>query len=351
MQRNAQTGTRNGITISMVQYKVKLNAKSNLPKYEQIIQSLTDAIGAKHLIRGSILPSIKQLSKELNISCATVAKAYDELKRRGIIQSTPYKGFHVASESIDHTRRIFLLFDELNLFKEDLYNSFKHRLARKAVIDLYFHHYNIEVFKTLILDNVGRYNNYVIMPFYHPEVAEALEAIDPDKMLILDQPGYVNGTYPGVVQDFENDVYQSLKSRADLIRKYKKLVLIYPEPNIHPKDIIHGFERFCSDFGIKGTITQSITQAPPQAGSAYIIIADVLLVELIKQCHQKSLKVGQDVGVISYNDTPLKEILEGGITTISTDFRQMGISAAELVLSGRKDKIANPVRLLVRQSL
>jgi DNA-binding LacI/PurR family transcriptional regulator len=36
---------------------------------------------------------------------------------------------------------------------------------------------------------------------------------------------------------------------------------------------------------------------------------------------------------------------------ISTDFRQMGICAAEQILSGRKEKITNPARLIVRQSL
>jgi DNA-binding transcriptional regulator YhcF (GntR family) len=334
-----------------VQSVFKLNPRSNLPKYEQIIRCVTDAIVSKKLVRNSILPSIKQLSDKLDISCATTAKAYDELKRRGIIQSTPYKGFHVSSESIEHTRKVFLLFDELNLFKEDLYNSFKQQLAHKAVIDIFFHHYNIEVFKTLVLDNVGRYSDYVIMPFYHPQVAEVLAALDTEKVMLLDQPGYVAGRYPFVGQDFENDVYNGLKSYPQRVKKYKKLVLLYPEPNIHPKDITHGFERFCRDFDVSGTVIQSLEQMPPQAGIAYLIIADVLLVELIKLCRQKSLAVGSDVGIISYNDTPLKEILDGGITTISTDFRQMGIRAAEQMLSGRKEKNINPARLIIRQSL
>jgi DNA-binding transcriptional regulator YhcF (GntR family) len=334
-----------------VQGVFKINPRSNLPKYEQIIHCVIAAIAAKKLVRNSILPSIKHLSDKLDISCATTAKAYDELKRRGIIQSTPYKGFHVASESVEHTRKVFLLFDELNLFKEDLYNSFKQHLAHKAVIDIFFHHYNIDVFKTLVLDNVGRYSDYVVMPFYHPQVAEVLAALDTEKVLLLDQPGYVADRYPFVGQDFENDVYNGLKSHPHRVKKYKKLVLLYPEPNIHPKEIIHGFERFCRDFSIPGIVIQSLDQMPPQAGLAYLIIADVLLVDLIKRCREKSLAVGSDVGIISYNDTPLKEILEGGIATISTDFRQMGIRAAEQMLSGRKEKNTNPAKLILRQSL
>ncbi|WP_185965281.1 hypothetical protein [Flavobacterium franklandianum] len=38
----------------------------------------------------------------------------------------------------------------------------------------------------------------------------------------------------------------------------------------------------------------------------------------------------KDVGVISYNETPLKALL--GITVISTDFKGMGEAAAKIIL-------------------
>ena len=113
----------------MGQLKIKLNAKSNLPKYEQIIRIITEGIGKKELVRGARLPSIKQMSRQLRVSCATVAKSYEELKGRGIIQATPYKGFHVASEAIEHTRRVFLLFDELNMICVGLGQKQRHILV------------------------------------------------------------------------------------------------------------------------------------------------------------------------------------------------------------------------------
>ncbi|MFP3467889.1 substrate-binding domain-containing protein, partial [Leifsonia sp. SIMBA_070] len=78
-------------------------------------------------------------------------------------------------------------------------------------------------------------------------------------------------------------------------------------------------------------------------------IEDSDLVNLIQQIREKSLIMGQDVGVISYNETPLKALL--GITVVSTDFKKMGEAAAELVLNGRKEVFKNPFQYIERNSL
>ena len=75
------------------------------------------------------------------------------------------------------------------------------------------------------------------------------------------------------------------------------------------------------------------------------------LVKLIKLTRSKNLELGKNVGIISYNETPLKEILSEGITVISTDFVKMGETAASLVLNKKKEKIKNPFTLIKRNSL
>jgi DNA-binding LacI/PurR family transcriptional regulator len=75
------------------------------------------------------------------------------------------------------------------------------------------------------------------------------------------------------------------------------------------------------------------------------------LVTLIKRVKQLEMKVGEAVGIISYNETPLKEILLDGITIISTDFEKLGETAAKLILENEKSHIANPFRLVIRNSL
>ena len=75
------------------------------------------------------------------------------------------------------------------------------------------------------------------------------------------------------------------------------------------------------------------------------------LVELVEKAISQELKIGDQIGVISYNETPLKKIILDGITTISTDFKMMGVKAAEMVLSSNPEYIEIPFKVTLRNSL
>ena len=60
---------------------------------------------------------------------------------------------------------------------------------------------------------------------------------------------------------------------------------------------------------------------------------------------------GKDFGIISYNDTPVKEILAGGISTLSTDFALMGQTLADMVTDKTFRTVYNPSTLTIRKSL
>ena len=76
-----------------------------------------------------------------------------------------------------------------------------------------------------------------------------------------------------------------------------------------------------------------------------------LLHSFLKQAQLQNFAPGKDFGIISYNDTPLKEILAGGITTLSTDFKQMGQTMASLITQKEIKTIENPWKLDIRNSL
>ena len=80
-----------------------------------------------------------------------------------------------STEDVLVKRKVFLLFDELNSFKEDLYNSFLQNLTNNVQVDIFFHHFNIAVFKKLISDNIGNYSSYVIMPANLKDVKSTIE--------------------------------------------------------------------------------------------------------------------------------------------------------------------------------
>ena len=71
------------------------------------------------------LPSINKLSREYQVSRDTVFKAFIDLKDRGIIDSTPGKGYYVTNKLTN----ILLLLDEYSPFKYSLYNSFIKKLS------------------------------------------------------------------------------------------------------------------------------------------------------------------------------------------------------------------------------
>ena len=75
------------------------------------------------------------------------------------------------------------------------------------------------------------------------------------------------------------------------------------------------------------------------------------LVVVLEKLVASGLVIGTEVGVISYNETPVKKFILNGITTISTDFHQMGIAAAQLNLSNSKEHEEIPFKLTLRASL
>ena len=72
---------------------------------------------------------------------------------------------------------------------------------------------------------------------------------------------------------------------------------------------------------------------------------------VIETSKKQKLKLGLDYGIISYNDTPLKKVVENGITTISTNFEAMGEILAQMILKNKHQQIENKSELILRNSL
>ena len=330
-----------------------ISMKSKVPKYKQIIQSLFLAIEKGELKKGDKVPSINNICKKCGLSRDTVLVAFNEMKARGIIDSVPGKGYYVSNVNIKSKHKIFLLFDELNAFKENLYNSFLENLHGDAVVDIYFHHFNNRMFNDLIVNNVGAYTSYVIMPAKFKNAASVLGNLPQDKVYILDQTNSeLKNLYPAVFQNFKKDMYNALSSGKDLLAKYKKLILVFPGGK-EPEGQKTGFKKFCKDNldYWDSEIISSLDKRIISKGEVYIMPNDRDLVKLVKLAKKNGLVTGKDIGVISYNDTPLKEVVCEGITTISTDFCQMGKYLAEIIGNKKKIQIENPSMLIRRASL
>jgi hypothetical protein len=154
-----------------------------------------------------------------------------------------------------------------------------------------------------------------------------------------------------VFEDFEHDLYTALKNAIPQLQKYHTIKIIFPSYTYHPKEILTGFYNFCIEHAFEHAIIHDIREEIIEDGIVYLSLMEVDLVTLLEKIIDCKKEVGKDVGVISYNDTPLKKIILNGITTVSTNFQLMGQNAAKLILNKEQAHIAIPFHLTLRNSI
>jgi DNA-binding transcriptional regulator YhcF (GntR family) len=322
-----------------------------IPKYRQIIDAIQQRIKAGDLKKGDKIPSLNQLCKQYTLSQDTVLMAYNELKSKGIITSQVGKGYYIQNENTGFKHKVLLVFDRLTAYKEELYDAFKEALKKDGNEQIFFHHNNLKMFQTIIDGAVGEYSEFVIMPIDHQDTVSILGKLPANKIFILDQGRkQYKDLYPYVCQDFERDIYRILKINASLISKYQRLVLVIRHLKSHYKDIATGFRDFCKQHPIVSEVVTDIRSFEIKPGDAFVVVDDRDLEFLVRYSIEKQLVLGSEMGIVSYNEAPLKGIVASGITTISTDFAQMGKSMAEMILNQQKLKIDNPFLINKRAS-
>lgn len=336
---------------------IKLDNYSSTPKYQQIYNSITQGIEDGNIEAGSRLPSIPEICSNFDIAKKTVEKAYRMLKEKNVIKAVHGKGHYVRTSQVQQRRRIFLIFNKLSRHKKIIYDHFVKEMGEDVAIDFYVYHNELALFREMLTNPNHHvvYSNYVIIPHFLSGAHKARDIINElpkHKLLLLDKlVDGIEGTYGAVYQNFEKNIYTALQELHPRIKKYEKVNLVFPYDSYQPRDIIWGFQRFCIDVGMPHKVISDIEEHDLSQREIYITMTEEDLVQLIKKTKQLDFKPIRDVGIISYNENPIKEILLDGITVISTDFENMGKVAARQILEGRPDHIENPFRVIVRNSL
>ncbi|MNK00521.1 DNA-binding transcriptional repressor MngR [compost metagenome] len=323
-------------------------------KYLQLAEHINHLIETDELKINDRLPSLNKLTEELKISKETALKGLNYLSEKGIIEAEYRKGYYVKKKTQYHPYRICLILDKMNVLRDRVYHSFLETIKDQADVDVYFHHHNFKVFEKLIDENLSNYTHFVITTFLHGNTTEVLNRIPAQKRVIIDyQENQLEGDYTCIYQDYKTDIQESLTELLPQLEKYARLVLVAPLEAFHAKEVIDGFEIFSKQNSKKHTIVNAIDETFPQKGDAYITFSryDQDDVTLIKIARKKGWKLGKDIGLISYNDTAVKEVLEDGITVISTDFNKMGEEAAKAILRKEVVKMRDPAKVILRNSL
>jgi DNA-binding transcriptional regulator YhcF (GntR family) len=342
---------------------INIDESSRVPKYRQIVDAIIDNISSGNLKINDKIPSINNFSEEYLLSRDTVEKAYQILKERKVITSIRGKGYYITRTPLISKTNILFLINKLSSYKMQIYNSFIDSIGANAHTDLHIYHCDSTLFLNLLEKNKNAYDYYIIMPHFktndfkhissNDAVVKAINRIPKKKLIVMDNNKLeIEGEVVQIYQDFENDIYNALNEGLNKIKRYGRLILVYPENSVYPypKRILHGFRKFCIEHNLSFEILDEVfDDIILKKGDLFITIEENDLVNLVNQIRENEYSLGKEIGVISYNQTPLKELL--GITVISTDFKQMGATAADIILNKKKGMIKNPFRFIDRNSL
>lgn len=113
-----------------------ISNNSEIPIYQQIKKEIINSISNNELKENDMLPSIRNLAKDLRISILTVKKAYDELEQEVYIKTVQGKGTFVTPRNTELIRekQISIIEDHI----EQIINIAKiSNISKKEIIDLF----------------------------------------------------------------------------------------------------------------------------------------------------------------------------------------------------------------------
>jgi GntR family transcriptional regulator len=77
-----------------------VDPRSGVPMYLQLIEQVRRLVAVGALAAGEQLPTVKQLALDLTVNATTVARAYRDLERDGVIETSPGRGSFVRSNGV-----------------------------------------------------------------------------------------------------------------------------------------------------------------------------------------------------------------------------------------------------------
>jgi len=117
-------------------YYFKISTSSGVPIYRQVIDQVKTLIATGRLEEDVFLPSVRQVSKELEINPMTVSKAYSHLEKEGVLEFVRGQGMKVLKSSISKNNLKKRKKDIIPLLREVVGKTYQLSLEPKKVIQL-----------------------------------------------------------------------------------------------------------------------------------------------------------------------------------------------------------------------
>ena len=333
------------------------------PKYMQIVNSILDHILLGNISFNTKMPSLRALGKALNLSRDTVDQAYNILRERKIIISVKGKGNYVSETELISELKILFLTTKMDTYELDVFNSFNDNISKNTQIDLKIFDSEESLYTNLLKKHLGAYTHYVIMSNTKVEeikygskkenINKVLQQFNKENLILINDMSLgLDGDVVEIYHDVENDVYDALLDGFYKIKKYNRLVLAYRNKSISPdhERIAKGIQRFCNEKSLEFQVIDEITDdLTLKKGDLFITLEEDDLLKLVNQVRESYFEMGSEIGILSYNEDPLKEIL--GISVLTSDLKNMGETAAKMIVNDKKGKLKSPFHFISRKSL
>ena len=82
----------------------QIDVNNGLAIYDQVVRQVKFAVAGEVLKEGELVPSVRELARELAINPNTVARAYRQLQDDGVLTTVRGTGLAVASGACQHCR-------------------------------------------------------------------------------------------------------------------------------------------------------------------------------------------------------------------------------------------------------
>lgn len=115
---------------------LKINLNSPVPIYEQVAEEIKRMIKTGELKEGDSLPPIRSLAKQLDVDKNTVARAYQELFNKNIIESNRRKGSYIKMTAAEVQP------SNTKIFKEQIIKLIQSGLNKNEIEKIFYENLN-----------------------------------------------------------------------------------------------------------------------------------------------------------------------------------------------------------------
>ncbi len=342
------------MTSGYVELLRELDFDSRLPKYRQVIQAISRDIRKQVLKPGDRIPSINEASSECYLSRDTVEKAYKELTKRGIIQSIPGKGFFVAEEVQDRPLRLLAVFDRLDEARWELFHAITQALAPDHEVTMLCYEHNYRLLNLSLEEHQDDYDFFIVIPHffaYQDDLKRAFSHVPVDRLIVLTH--HVEGLDPQTSQftfDRKNAWLKALHERASHMAAFHRLLLFFPDDFRFPQEIHDALEEFCDSQQWVLKVIPAWDERKIQQGDLIFVLEDEILALIVALAEQRNWTLGKELGVVSFEESPFKAAVAGGISTLAYDFEEIARTVVARIQTGVPQQAQFPLRWFVRAS-